>query len=570
MIKPVTNILLVTILITLINLNSSAQSKIAVQFQNSSLQKKFLSQNLDKSNESSLGLDSILTKLQYFLTINGFLNSVINIDSTILDSINIFKINVNEGEQFIIKSIKKLEDLSSEEHNKINSIFIGAIFNQENIEKISLYIVNFLESKGYPFAEVKFLSYRTIDAKDDKKFVELIFTVNKNQPARISRIEIIGNKFTDKNVIVREMRINQGDFFTPDLSKKVLIRLNRLNIFSMISEPQFYFDDNIDGIFEIKVKEGNTNYLDGIIGYVPSQISNEKGYLTGQVNISLRNLFGTLRAFSFKWNKLNRYSQDFEIKYFEPWVFGLPVNFTPVFNQIKQDTVYIQRTFSGLVESFLSEDFGLTFKITSGATIPQLNYFVFNVNKSSSFSYGLGIIYDSRDNPIFTKSGVLFRTEINRVIKKDYLDLETKKYQQQKGDLAILVFQSFLKNQLIFLSINAKVIDGSGISLSDLFRFGGMNSLRGYEENQFSGSKIFWSNMEYRFFLNYTDYISVFFDYGFYFRNILNEKISKFKYGYGVGGGFNTPMGLLKVNFALGEGDTFSRGKIHFGIVSGF
>lgn len=123
---------------------------------------------------------------------------------------------------------------------------------------------------------------------------------------------------------------------------------------------------------------------------------------------------------------------------------------------------------------------------------------------------------------------------------------------------------------MIYFSLNAKVINGGGLSLSDLFRFGGMNSIRGYVENQFIGSRIFWSNLEYRFLTNYTDYISAFFDYGYYYRDIQNEKVSNFKYGYGFGAGFQTALGLLKVNFALGEGDTFSRGKIHFGIVSGF
>ena len=36
---------------------------------------------------------------------------------------------------------------------------------------------------------------------------------------------------------------------------------------------------------------------------------------------------------------------------------------------------------------------------------------------------------------------------------------------------------------------------------SDLYRLGGTNTLRGYRENQFLGSRIFWSNLEYRFLL---------------------------------------------------------------------
>ncbi len=414
------------------------------------------------------------------------------------------------------------------------------------------------------------MSYRIIEEKDDEKIVEIVFKIKKNETARISKIEIKGNKFTNRDVIVREIRISENDLFTPELSKKIFMRLNRLNIFSSIGNPEFYFDENKNGILEIEVKEGNTNSFDGIIGYVPSSNPNEKGYVTGQINVSLRNLFGTLRAFSFKWNRLSRLSQELEIKYFEPWLFGFPLNVLPTFSQFKQDTTYIQRTFSGNLEFSFSENFGLFLNLSTSSVIPQVNYNVTYTNRSSSFIYGLGAVYDSRDNPVYTKSGFYFRTDFNQVIKKDYLPQELRKFYQQKANLSFSIYQSIFKNQLIYFSLNAKVINGGGISISDLFKFGGMNSLRGYEENQFFGSRIFWTNLEYRFLTSYTDYISAFLDYGYYFRDILNEKVSKFKYGYGVGAGFQTALGLLKVNFALGEGDTFSRGKIHFGIVSGF
>jgi len=343
-----------------------------------------------------------------------------------------------------------------------------------------------------------------------------------------------------------------------------------LNIFSSISNPEFYFDENKNGILEVEVKEGITNTFDGIIGYVPSPNPSEKGYVTGQVNVALRNLFGTLRAFSFRWNRLNRFSQDLEIKYFEPWLFGLPLNIQPTFNQFKQDTTYIQRSLSWNLEFSFSESFGLTFNFVTSLVIPQINYSIMNVNRSSSLLYGLGLIYDSRDHPVYTKSGILLKTDFNQVIKKEYLSLETKKFYQQKGNFLFSIHQSIFKNQLVYFSFNAKVISGGGISISDLFKFGGMNSIRGYEENQFSGSRIFWTNIEYRFLTSYTDFISAFFDYGYYFRDLFNEKVSNFKYGYGVGASFQTTLGLLKINFALGQGDTFSRGKIHFGIVSGF
>lgn len=191
-----------------------------------------------------------------------------------------------------------------------------------------------------------------------------------------------------------------------------------MNIFSSVGNPEFYFDEEEKGILEIEVKEGNTNSFDGIIGYVPSNNPNEKGYVTGQVNVSLRNLFGTFRAFSFRWNRLSKLTQDLEIKYFEPWLFGYPVNVQPTFSQFKQDTSYIQRTFSSSFEFLFSENFGLLFNLATSSVIPQVEFNLSNVNRSSSLIYGLGVFYDTRDNPIYTKSGFVFRTDYNQIVKK--------------------------------------------------------------------------------------------------------------------------------------------------------
>lgn len=549
---------------------ANSQTKFSFSFHNKYLQKEFEG-NFQSDLQKINNLDSLLQFLEVFLLQKGFLSFEKDIDTIYSDTLESYFIKVNEGKRFVISSINFFGDsLVFDDLKKINFLFDKSVFNQKNVNEISFKIIEQLENRGFPFAEAKFLSYRVIEENDEEKFIEAIFKISKNIPARISKIEIKGNKYTSKDVIVRELRLSKDELFTPELSKKILSRLNRLNIFSSVGSPEFYFDEEENGILEIEVKEGNTNSFDGIIGYVPSKNANEKGYVTGQVNVSLRNLFGTFRAFSFRWNRLSKLTQDLEIKYFEPWLFGYPVNVQPTFSQFKQDTSYIQRTFSSSFEFLFSENFGLLFNLATSSVIPQVEFKISNINRSSSLIYGLGVFYDTRDNPVYTKSGFVFRTDFNQIVKKDYLPLDLKKFYQQKANLSFSIYQIFFKNQMIYFSLNAKVINGDGLSLSDLFKFGGMNSLRGYVENQFIGSRIFWSNLEYRFLTNYTDYISAFLDYGYYYRDIQNEKVSNFKYGYGFGAGFQTTLGLLKVNFALGEGDTFSRGKIHFGIVSGF
>ncbi len=107
-----------------------------------------------------------------------------------------------------------------------------------------------------------------------------------------------------------------------------------------------------------------------------------------------------------------------------------------------------------------------------------------------------------------------------------------------------------------------------------MFRFGGANTLRGYRENQFLGSRVAWTNAEYRFLLGRRSFFFGFLDTGYYSRPADIEQSlpasEAFKYGYGIGLRTDTPLGNISVSFALGQGDSFSQGKIHIGLINDF
>ena len=69
-------------------------------------------------------------------------------------------------------------------------------------------------------------------------------------------------------------------------------------------------------------------------------------------------------------------------------------------------------------------------------------------------------------------------------------------------------------------------------------------------------------------------YTFVFFDSGYYLLEPIPEigilRAEDFIFGYGIGIALDTAIGLLGVSFAFADGDTFSEGKIHFGIVNEF
>ncbi|HAP37068.1 MAG TPA: hypothetical protein DCQ28_14500, partial [Bacteroidetes bacterium] len=41
-------------------------------------------------------------------------------------------------------------------------------------------------------------------------------------------------------------------------------------------------------------------------------------------------------------------------------------------------------------------------------------------------------------------------------------------------------------------------------------------------------------------------------------------------YGFGIGARIETGLGIMNISYALGQGDSFSNGKIHVGIINEF
>ena len=80
--------------------------------------------------------------------------------------------------------------------------------------------------------------------------------------------------------------------------------------------------------------------------------------------------------------------------------------------------------------------------------------------------------------------------------------------------------------------------------------FGGINSIRGFEENSIATNKMFLINSEFRFKLNNDIYINSIIDSAYYENIIENNSINI--YGVGFGLNINTKSGVFRINYANG------------------
>lgn len=532
-------------------------------------------------------IDSVKNRILRNLLAYGYFYSVFEKSEIVLspDSAK-FKIiiDIKEDSPVIVEKIIFSNSDSLLNHSLIEqfSYLEGNVFNKEDLESnIDKILVNY-ENSGHPFARVVLTSVIVIrDSMNDQYLAQINVKIETGQENKIDKIEIAGNTSTKDYVILRELRFETGSLYVKKQIDEFPKRLNRLRFFEPVSIPEFYINSKKEGVLVINIKEKNTNNFDGIIGYSPPGKNEKNGYVTGMVDISLRNLFGTGRGIAIKWNKFNRKSQELDLKYLEPWFLSFPLNLNFNIYQRIQDSTYVQRKLEGAVEYLATEDISGSISISAESVVPTVRSKpVFTVYNSSYLTSGVNLKIDTRDDPYSPTEGLLFinsysysRKEINGPEQYITPGLQTT-VNLQRFAVSFNIFYELFSRQVIAFGVNGRELRSSTFENSDLYRLGGTNTLRGYREEQFLGSRIFWSNLEYRALFTRRSFGFVFFDTGYYLRpaeiekNIL--KTEEFLYGFGLGLNLETGLGVLRVSYALGKGDTFSDGKIHFGILNEF
>jgi len=538
-----------------------------------------------KYNDTTI--DTIKHRIATGLMRNGYYNfqfkEITHELSPDSQSVN-YSITIDEGEPIYINNIKisNLDSLDLKLAEEKFENMKGEPFIIDELEASFSELLDHFENSGFPFASINIEStFFFYDSSSNENLVDLYINFSKNQISTIDSIVIVGNDKTKDYVIKRALRLRPGEPYSQEKIDKIPTKLNRLHFFEPVETPNYFFDSKNKGILQVNVKEKGTNSFDGLIGYVPPADDNETGYITGLVNVSLRNMFGTGRAIAFKWNKLDRYSQVLELRYLEPWVLGLPINIDLLLFQRQQDSTYVQRLLNGGFEFLATESISASLIFSQDYTIPtDPETRGFSVYNSSIFTSGGNIKIDTRDDLLVPTSGIFFLNSYKYRSKKingpaEYIpDTMNTSPNQYSVELDFVVHYKLFNRHVPTIGFHAREMWGDNIEISDMYRFGGTNSLRGYREDQFAGNRVLWTNIEYRYLLGRRSYAFIFTDVAYYLRNALPQlgldEISAWKVGYGLGITFETALGLLGVSYALGEGDSFSKGKIHFGLIGEF
>lgn len=511
----------------------------------------------------------------------GYLNA--RVDSVLVGRVGgaqnvTVTIVVGEGRRALVRSLHIVGASDVLPDELMESLYTrsGEPFRQAAVEADIQTLLRFFEGKGFPFAAI---TVRDLELSDGEEVdsVGVTLTLDQGKVVRLTELRIEGNETTAAGTILRESRFKKGDLFRGEYPLQIQRRLERTQLFSSVSLPELYVHEDGSAGLLVKVIEGNYNHFDGILGYIPPPQPGAEGYVTGLVHVQFRNILGTGRRLSARWSREERGTQDIQIRYAEPWVASLPLNLDGEFTQRKQDSTYVRRQYGLGADLMITEEFSLGASFSQASVVPSEGQGAGSVAESRTTSVGLMVFYDSRNDPVTPSSGVRYRTEYHTGSKRIVGGSSPQTGRSSSTQRVTLDFEyvvSPFTRQVVSTSLFLRDLRSGEVDPSDLYRLGGTNSLRGYREGQFLGSRLAWINTEYRVLVSPRSFAYGFVDAAYIMTpdrpSIGLYRSEQSKVGYGIGIRLDTALGLIGVSLALGEGDTFSTAKLHFRLVNEF
>ena len=456
---------------------------------------------------------------------------------------------------------------------------------------------------GYPKVEIE---TKDIQLSPETATVDLQLHIREGSQIRIGDVKVSGLQKTKTEVVLREISVKPDQRFDQRNIDTSYRRLRNLGYFYQINPNVLEAGETADRInFHAHVTEAKTGRLSGVIGYAPPDSEVDAApQLTGVFEASETNLLGTGRQFNFYWK--SGLLRILQLSYAEPWIFGKPVTIGVAYGQIKQRSVD-RNQFAGFPpddSGAVSEErsssvsattnFGRVFEGTMTLGYKQINVPNAGLPPTTATPFELQppIATPSIDPQSYSGTKYSLTLRLTRDTRDYFLnptrgrrdsiafEVSRSDFRLRKAWLSLQQYFPTWRKQTIAVELHgaaawgfeSQLASGSDVVIppTELFYLGGATTLRGYDEDWFSGPRRVYANIEYRYLVGPDSQIFVFTDLGTVTLIETPSVFDRLRVGYGFGARLESKGGILRLNYGLAAGDSLLRGKIHVSLGASF
>jgi outer membrane protein assembly factor BamA len=556
---------------TLLNIISPVKSK---EVSRLNYKKKFLSADAAKKE-----IENVILTLQY----KGYL--LANADS-IYEINNVVTAIVSEGNIYR-SAYLKLGNLDPNLASKLGiseKLYFNKPFKYKEVARSINKIISHYENNGYPFA---FVSLDSVEITDH--MVNAVLNVQKNKLFKIDSIVVVGTARVNRQFLNRYLSIKEGMAYNEEAVRPISQKIKQLPFVIEKKVQETRLTNKINKLLLFLDKK-NASQFDGIVGLLPDAVT-KKTIITGDVKLKVVNgVFRNGETFDLEWRRLKSQTVDFNGRVIYPYLFGTPIGTDYAIKIYRRDTTFIdinnnlglQYYFSGL------NNFKVFYKQRNSNLISTAGLGFITVLPDyadvSTQSYGFGIFYEKLNYRFNPHKGISVNVNAqtgNRTIKKNpkvndaaynNLVLHSTQYQLEGEINGYIKLQ---KNNVLKLGVKgASVFGNSKIFKNELFRIGGLKTLRGFDEESIFASTYVIPTLEYRFLFSQNSNILLFAEGAWYENLSVGSYVKDTPVSVGAGINFDTKAGIFSLTYGVGNqfgnGFDLRSGKIHFGLTALF
>ena len=521
-----------------------------------------------KTHNDYNSIQNEIDSLQQKIINSGYIESEINSTRKINDSSFQVKFSLNNKYESIDISYDNTEiekdlikTITEKSSNKQFSVPLNKL--EETLKFINLQIVN----NGFPFTKIKLSELKI---KDSKTLTANLIIVKDEKKRRLDKVVIKGYEKFPKSFLNRFLKIKPEKTFNIESIKRKMDNLSNLRFAEQTKNPEVLFSKDSTTLY-IYLQKSQSNTFDGFLGFSTNEETNKLDF-NGYLNLELNNNFNYGESFRLIYKSDESEQKNFEVNLNLPYIFSSPIGTELSLNILKRDSTFTTVNQKASVFYQINSKNRFYVGIESVESNNLLDVEINSLSLVSDYKsnlYNIKYTYNNRQN-----FKTIFQLKSSFNLEYGLGERKTKNNKEKQNRINLDAFHVFqLNNKNSFYTrITGSLINSSSYYDNELFRFGGINSIRGFQENSIAANQYIVFNTEYRYQLSKSIYAHSIIDFANFENRIIETKENL--YGFGVGFGILTKAGLLRFNFANGKTEEqsfkFSNSKIHLSLVSIF
>ncbi|WP_194851078.1 BamA/TamA family outer membrane protein [Nonlabens antarcticus] len=467
----------------------------------------------------------------------GYLNLTSKTDSVTFNST--WRQTIYLGRQYstIEIIIARLDDYKTNGKSSLSrkrNRFIAPASLQEELSRLQKQ----LNDSGQPFAKIIPARWDFSSADTAKIFLEVF----SEKSRKVDRIVVKGYPKYPKNLINNLVK-GRPTYNSRNLNN-IQSQLSSVNYIEVLKEPETLFK-NDSTLLYIYIKKKSANAADGLIGFNTDK--NGDLEINGYLEASFLNNFNYGEQINLEYRNDTDDQSRLNINASFPGLIRKKIGVSGGLEILRRDSLYQNTSLS----------IGLNYLLPRNSLL--------KITYENSSSTGTSNEFNDSNNPDYNTNGILVSYSVlknsgDRLQPEDFsLTLEAgvqERALNESSDFQYQVGASLGKlwklpyNFNLETNVNSYLLKTNNLQFNELKQVGGINTIRGFNQNNIDTAAYTFLQTELRYALNSQIYVNILSDAGVFER--FTDRNPQYMYAFGGGFGILTGAGILKFQVANG------------------